>query len=434
MTHREPAYGGKQLGFWVDDLKRSSENPPEQRAAEEAIRRLGPAALPHLVKFVRNDPPNMSLALNDWLRKQSWIKYRFPIRSDRSDQAVEAFQVLGPAARPALRNLSRLMENERTCYAAAKCLVALGTPAVPAFTNALASTNRLIKISALMGLGQVKPAATEALPLIMAKTHDPDRPVAEWALLALNQVTNNAAGASKKRLGEFAEGGIIRGPKDEKKIALEFTGHAFADGGTVILDELARHQAKASFFLTGDFLANPEFEPLIRHIIREGHYLGPHSDKHLLYCPWEGPKKTLVTRQQFTSDLESNLQKIQRFGIQRGQIQYWLPAYEWYNQEIVNWSAQAGLTLVNYTPGTRSNADYLEDGAKNFISSQAILDSILKKAHEDPNGLNGFLLLLHIGTGPARTDKMHGYLGKMLDDLSGQGYRFVRIDDLLQSK
>jgi peptidoglycan/xylan/chitin deacetylase (PgdA/CDA1 family) len=233
---------------------------------------------------------------------------------------------------------------------------------------------------------------------------------------------------------EVREGGIIRGPREQKKIALEFTGHEFAEGGGVILDELGRHQAKASFFLTGDFLVNPAFEPLIRRILREGHYLGPHSDKHLLYCPWEGPKQTLVTRPQFTSDLESNLQKIQKFGVQRAQIQYWLPAYEWYNQEIVDWSAQMGLTLVNYSPGTRSNADYLEESAKNFISSQAILESIFKKEREDSHGLNGFLLLLHLGTGPGRTDKLHRQFGKLLDDLSGKGYRFVRIDELLQSK
>src|SRR5690242_3666643 len=72
---------------------------------------------------------------------------------------------------------------------------------------------------------------------------------------------------------EMREGGIIRGPRDSKKIALEFTGHTFAEGGTVILDQLARHKAKASFFLTGDFLGNPKFKPLVERIIMEGHYI-----------------------------------------------------------------------------------------------------------------------------------------------------------------
>jgi endoglucanase len=233
---------------------------------------------------------------------------------------------------------------------------------------------------------------------------------------------------------EVSEGGIIRGPKSERRIALEFTGHTFAEGGETILNELAKHHAKASFFLTGDFLDNPKFKPLIGRIIGEGHYIGPHSDKHLLYCPWDGPKKTLISRDAFDSDLNNNLEKLHRFGVPGSKIKYWLPAYEGYNQEIVDWSKASGLTLVNYSPGTRSNADYTEDAATNFVSSKVIYNSILKKEREDPHGLNGFLLLMHVGVGPGRTDKMHDHLGELLDYLGGKGYQFVRVDELLNSK
>lgn len=37
---------------------------------------------------------------------------------------------------------------------------------------------------------------------------------------------------------QIHDGGSIRGPVDRKLIALEFTGHEFAEGGTIILDEL----------------------------------------------------------------------------------------------------------------------------------------------------------------------------------------------------
>jgi hypothetical protein len=89
--------------------------------------------------------------------------------------------------------------------------------------------------------------------------------------------------------------------------------------------------------------------------------------------------------------------------------------------------------VINYTPGTRSNADYIEDDAKNFISSKAIYDSILKKEQEDPNGLNGFLLLMHFGVGPKRTDKFYDHLGALLDELQRRGYEFVRVDELLKN-
>lgn len=233
---------------------------------------------------------------------------------------------------------------------------------------------------------------------------------------------------------ELREGGIVRGPTSVRRLAIVFTGHGYAEGGEVILNELGKHKGKGSFFLTGDFLTNTSFKPLIQRIVREGHYLGPHSDKHVLYCPWEGPKKTLVTYTDFQADLDSNLRKIERFGVKRAQIRFFLPPYEHYNHEIVEWASEMGLTLVNFTPGTRSNADYTGEAEKNFVSSKVIFDSIVAKEQKDPHGLNGFLLLVHIGSGPGRTDKFPARFGELLNYLSGKGYQFVRVDELLESK
>jgi len=233
---------------------------------------------------------------------------------------------------------------------------------------------------------------------------------------------------------ELREGGIIRGPTSARRLALVFTGHKYAEGGPQILDELARHKAKGSFFFTGKFLTRGEFQPLIRRLVAEGHYLGPHSDRHVLYCPWDGPRKTLISRAEFRADLERNLKKIERCGVKRAQVRYFLPPYEHYNQEIVDWSAELGLTVVNFTPGTRANADYTGEADRNFVSSEIIFNSILRKEQQDPRGLNGFLLLMHIGAGPGRTDKFAARLGELLDYLAGKGYAFVRVDDLLAAR
>lgn len=230
------------------------------------------------------------------------------------------------------------------------------------------------------------------------------------------------------------DGGIIRGPASEKKIALVFSGHSFAEGGQTILDELARHKARASFFFTGDFLSNTNFAAPVRRIIAGGHYLGPHSDKHLLYCGWDKQKTTLVTRDEFRADLNANLQKIEHLGVSRSDIRFFLPAYEQYNHDIATWSGEMGLTLIDFTPGTRANADYTGEADKNFVSSQVVFDSILKKEREDPHGLNGFILLLHIGSGPGRLDKFSARFGGLLDYLSEKGYQFVRVDELFKKE
>jgi peptidoglycan/xylan/chitin deacetylase (PgdA/CDA1 family) len=250
------------------------------------------------------------------------------------------------------------------------------------------------------------------------------------------------APASGKRAGqgserpdlEYREGGIIRGLTSSRRLALVFTGHGYAEGGETILNELGYHKAMASFFLTGDFLTNTSFRLLVQRVVRDGHYLGPHSDKHLLYCPWEEPKKTLVTHAEFMSDLESNLRQIERFGIPRAQIRYFLPPYEHYNQEITDWTKAMGLTLVNFTPGTRSNADYTGEADKNFVSTKAIFENIVRQEQRDPHGLNGFILLLHVGSGPSRADKFAARFGELLNYLAGKGYQFVRVDELLKAE
>ncbi len=229
-----------------------------------------------------------------------------------------------------------------------------------------------------------------------------------------------------------ADGGIVRGSTETRQLALVFTGHEFAEGASTILDELARRRARASFFLTGAFLRDPGKAALVRRMVRDGHYVGPHSDAHLLYAPWTGPKVTLVSRETFVTDLERNIEALKPFGVSRADARFFLPSYEWYTEEIAEWTRASGLTLVCHTPGTRSSADYTEEGTPQFVATGAIFDSILTREREDPHGLNGFMLLLHVGAGPRRADKFHRRFGELLDALAGRGYAFVRVDELLR--
>jgi len=229
----------------------------------------------------------------------------------------------------------------------------------------------------------------------------------------------------------YAHGAIIRGPVERRSLALCYTGHEFGEALSEILVALAMHGAKASFFLTGDFLRNVEFRPLVERLVREGHYLGPHSDKHLLYCDWTPERPTLVTREQFRDDLEANLGEIERFGVGRGAVTHYLPPYEHCNEEIAGWCAEMGLTLMNYTPGTLSAADWTPEDLARYRTTDEIYESIYRREAEDPYGLNGFLLLMHAGAGPGRPDKSSRRLGELLAHLRARGYELRRVDELL---
>src|SRR5690606_12616328 len=93
------------------------------------------------------------------------------------------------------------------------------------------------------------------------------------------------------------------------------------------------------------------------------------------------------------------------------------------------WTNQLDLCLINYTPGTISHADYTTPDMKNYKSSDEIMESILE--YEAKEGMNGFLLLTHVGTDPKRTDKLYDKLDGFISALSGKGYRFVPLTEIL---
>ena len=138
-----------------------------------------------------------------------------------------------------------------------------------------------------------------------------------------------------------------------------------------------------------------------------------------------------MTEDQFRADLTKNYGAMNQFGISRANAPFFLPPYEWYNQTIADWTAEMGLRLVNFTPGTGSNADYTTPSMKNYAGSDAIMERIKAYEAKDPNGLNGFILLMHLGAGPERTDKFYSRLDGLIDWLRSKKYQPVRIDQLL---
>jgi peptidoglycan/xylan/chitin deacetylase (PgdA/CDA1 family) len=208
---------------------------------------------------------------------------------------------------------------------------------------------------------------------------------------------------------QLLHGAVVRSDTSKAELALVFTGDEYADGGVHIADILKQQGIKASFFLTGKFYRNAEFEELIKGLVEGGHYLGAHSDQHLLYCDWIKRDSLLVTQKQFRDDLQDNYETMLSFGIKEEDAPFYLPPYEWYNDSISSWTQAMGLQLINHTHGTLSHADYTVPGSGAYRSSEEIFQSILDYETSASKGLNGFILLSHIGTAPERTDKFYFY-------------------------
>jgi peptidoglycan/xylan/chitin deacetylase (PgdA/CDA1 family) len=229
----------------------------------------------------------------------------------------------------------------------------------------------------------------------------------------------------------FSHEAILRGDSSLKRLAIIFSGDEYGEGLRSIGKVLKEEGVKASFFFTGRFYRNKSFIPGIKKLIRDGHYMGPHSDMHLLYCDWLKRDSLLVTKNEFNQDLDHNYKSIDQLGISSKQTKYFLPPYEWYNDSISSWTKERSIQLINFTPGTLSHTDYTTSKDKNYRSNEIIYNSIIHYEQAHSNGLNGFILLMHIGAGPDRKEKFYERLPQLIKYLKAKGYGFVSIDQLI---
>lgn len=223
----------------------------------------------------------------------------------------------------------------------------------------------------------------------------------------------------------YVDGGIIRTDPSKKQITLVFTAADKADGADAIISTLKKHGIKGGFFFTGEFY---ELYPdVVKRLLDEGHFVGSHSYGHLLYMPWEDRDSLLVTHEEFENDMMKSYETLRKASIEYKDAPVYIPPYEYYNKEISAWAKNMGIQVINYTPGTMSNADYTTpDMGQKYRSSKFIYNKIMEV--EKKEGLNGHLMLIHFGTDDRRTDKFYnGYLDKMIKTLKRKGYTFVPV-------
>lgn len=234
---------------------------------------------------------------------------------------------------------------------------------------------------------------------------------------------------ARKRVPLLYKGGIVRADTTRRQLTLVFTAADRNDGVEPILQVLKEHHVKAAFFLTGNFIKR--FPQDVAHMKRDGHYVGSHSYAHPLYCTWDNPDSTIITREEFEQDILRSYQALAPYGISIKNAPYFMPPYEHYNATIAQWAHDMGLTLVNFTSGSASNADYTTPTMKNYRTSDSIYHSILDL--EESKGLKGHLMLFHASTSPERTDKFYAHhLALLIAEFQRRGYRLVSLDKALR--
>lgn len=223
-------------------------------------------------------------------------------------------------------------------------------------------------------------------------------------------------------------GAIVRVNPDKKVIYLCFTADENFNGGEKVLNTLKKQGIKGNFFFTGNGLRAEANKALVSRAVSEGHYVGGHSDGHVLYADWGAARPTLMSADSIITDLRANYAELAKYGVKAEDAQWFLPPYEHYNKENVDLLTAMGVKVCNYTPGIGTPADYTTPDMKGYKRAQPLIDGLYK--FEKESGLNGALLLIHPGVHPDRPDseRLYNRLDEIIKYLKKKGYAFDKLD------
>jgi len=209
-------------------------------------------------------------------------------------------------------------------------------------------------------------------------------------------------------IGAFGNGGTEPKPTDVTvlqhgsrrlmKVALTFDDGPFAYTGE-ILDVLAEHGVKATFFLVG--IQVEKFPHMAKRIVDEGHEIGNHSysHKHL----------TKVDPALWKYEIDQGSVVIYKAtGVLPGLFR---PPYDLFNEDILDYVNRAGMIMVQWDVDP---TDWAKPSAKK------IRQRIMKEVKP------GAIIICHDFSKGTRLG-----LGALIDALQESGYELVTVGEMI---
>jgi peptidoglycan/xylan/chitin deacetylase (PgdA/CDA1 family) len=255
----------------------------------------------------------------------------------------------------------------------------------------------------------------------------------------------------KRPIGSFESGdaggaggipeSFDNGTPDKKLVALTFDGGANNSGVGDILDTLKSRNVKATMFLTGAFLK--AYPSAVRRIAAEGHEVGNHTLSHPHLTSWaqdhtqttlDNVSEAFLCNQLATADSIFS-------SITGGHFAHlWRAPYGEKNRTVCAWARRCGYIHIGWRQGKTwrqgldSNDWVPDEETPGYHTPQEVVDKVIALAGEGQNGINGGIILMHLGS--ERKDaqaQMYRMLGKLIDDLKGLGYSLVTVSEMLKS-
>jgi len=231
------------------------------------------------------------------------------------------------------------------------------------------------------------------------------------------------------------------GSTDQKLVSITFDAGSMANAADEILDTLRSRNVRTTMFLTGEFIR--KYPELVSRIAEEGHELGNHTLTHPRLTTWAqdrthallpGVNKEFISRQ--LSENENLLLK--KTGLRFSPL--WRAPYGEFNRTICRWALQSGYLHIGWRQGRTwsqnldSNDWIPDENTPGFKTPEQVLEKILALSETKPHGINGGIILMHLGTERVdRSKQVHRVLGVLIDRLRENGYRIVSVSEMVNN-
>ena len=186
---------------------------------------------------------------------------------------------------------------------------------------------------------------------------------------------------------------------DEKKIAITFDAAWTNQDTDALIEVLAKHNAKATFFIVGDWAKSvPES---VKAFYDAGHTIANHSDTHKAFSK--------CSKQEIKEEILNCNEKLE--GIIGEKVTLLRAPSGDYTNQSIEVAKSLDMTTIQWDC---DSLDYQK------LSVDEIVNRVISRV------ANGSIVLFHNGvenTAPA--------LDKILTELAKQGYSFVSVNDLI---
>lgn len=234
---------------------------------------------------------------------------------------------------------------------------------------------------------------------------------------------------------------ISNGSVNKPQVALTFDGGYISNVANEILDTLLSRNVKASMFVTGYFIR--KFPDIINRIVLEGHDLGNHTMSHPHLTSYAQTRTQTTLPQVNTDFLKKELVSAENLLLEKTGHKFsslWRAPYGEFNNTICTWAHDLGYTHVGWRQGRTWRDgldcnDWIPDSSTpGFKTPTEVFDKIMNIANTKPNGINGGIILLHLGTARKNeADQVHKILGTLIDSVRALGYTFVPVSQMLKN-